>query len=216
MRFTSHRPPCPDEEPGRGKNRSFDDSQYTQYKKQSNEYNDREQVLWQPYSDFETFWLIRGKSPDWIEAKWIEETTERPTRTIRGHVCLAKFGGSLEELVAQTKTVSRYERSCKPTTGEQVQDLRQAGVDLLDMERRELQRRLADRSGPLVDAGAGVAQSYDLIPAAGLVKSSAVDRKFESELKRKAADQDEQEDQHLFMMFFDFLIVLQCFVLKPF
>ena len=85
----------------KGRSRQWDDYQLQEFQSKTSGREERCQVHWMPYDEFETFWLIRSKSSEWIEAQWSEalRDPEQGAKKIKGQWHLPKYKGCFEDQV---------------------------------------------------------------------------------------------------------------------
>ena len=95
-----------------GAARQWDMHQYEQSQVTTTGEEQRARNWWQPFDEFETFWLIRGKSTSEVQKMW-EERLQDPqvgANKVNGQWCIPKFVGVLQDTLASTTTQTRFSR----------------------------------------------------------------------------------------------------------
>ena len=186
------------EQPGPGRPRVWDDTSFHQWKETVNEHNERDQIQWQPFDEFEVPYLLNKWEEKDINKLWGDKLRDPATGAkIKGGVmCIPKFKGTLEEVVRSTRTGARLERSAKMKDPEDGKLCVQQSDKVLDAERADMEKRMFHNAGDMDDGGHNLVPEFDMCtPEKMNIDNAKFVTEFERDAKRKLHLEEGLEDE---------------------
>lgn len=160
---------------------------------------DRKRTHWQPFEDFETFWLIRQKTPEVIAKLWAAKVKDPlvGAKHENGQWLIPKFAGVFSDEVDSSMTGDVVSRHIDPNVAPGgLAELLRDGDALLDQAGKQAHANILDHSGSgsLVSSGPHVPMHEAAGPLCRTLPSSSI-ATFDRSMKRKAAAEEEFELQ---------------------